>query len=66
MLADPLEFNGVAKHHVAACQHAAQRLARCGSLISPQILAVVDVETNSNAQFVGNVQCFEGGLGGLW
>ena len=59
MLRQPVELYGIAKHHVAACQHAAQRLAGCCTLVLPQVLAVVDVEAYRHSQLVGNVESLE-------
>lgn len=65
MLGEPVELHGVAKHHVAAGEHPAERLAGIGTLVAPQVLAVVDVEADGNAHLVGDIECFEGGIGCL-
>ena len=54
----------VAKHHVGALHHAAQRLAGLRAVVAPQVLAIVDVERNHQPHLLSHVQRLEGGVGG--
>ena len=66
MLGQPVEFHSVTKHHVAAGEHMTQDSTGISTFVFPQILAVVDVEADGHAKFIGNVEGLKGCHGCLW